>query len=343
MNLIEITRDAIESVDKKKNEERNKDAFYVSDAGRCRRQMYYSLEFKRPLELNSAEAILRMDAGKRIEESLIDMWDKAGMLVDEQVRVEHKLADGHELHGYADAIVKIGDDDVLVEVKSFYGYYQLKELREGRPNENYVYQLALYMHFLGHDHGKLFYVDRSDMSMFEFNVYLDNGKIGYMTTKGIVSPQEYVNVEDLLADMRFVSNELMSGGDAVPEPDYEYKYDIVRFAEEVKGMSKTNLDKEVKKFRPIDQIKVKDEQGKNRIKYVYNGEIYPKKDHAIDAFNNDVKNGILPQIDSVCGNYQCKYCDYKSHCLESRGISLGYTIDEFKDRLYVLLVAKGEK
>ena len=98
-------------------------------------------------------------------------------------------------------------------------------------------------------------------------------------------------------------------------------------------------DKEIQNFRPIYQRRSeKDEKGKYKIVgYEFDGTIYPKKDQAVAAFSAAVHDGYMPENLVVCGDFQCKYCDYKSHCLESRNMQLGYTHEEYCDRLEVLL------
>jgi len=179
MNLIEITKEVIESHDAKRNADRCKKAFYVSDAGKCRRQMYYSLEFQKPMETNDAVSVLRMDAGKRIEEAVVDMWKEEGILKDDQARVDVKLTNAHEIHGYADAIITVDGVDTPVEIKSFWGHKQAAEIKAGKPKPEYVYQLALYMHYLGYTDGMLLYIDRSNMDMYQFCVEVDKGDIRY--------------------------------------------------------------------------------------------------------------------------------------------------------------------
>lgn len=339
MKLVELTKEILESNDKERNEERNKEHFYASDAGKCRRQMYYSLEFKKPLESNSAESILRMNAGKKIEEAIIDEWDKAGILVEEQVRIEEAITDKHEIHGYADAIINVEGRPTPVEIKSFYGYHQAKELREGRPNKNYIYQLAIYMHFLGYSEGILYYIDRSDMSMFEFDVVLNEGEI-ILDFGGTWESIGYV--KDIISGFKQVSADLEK--EIVPEPDFAYKYDLMDFTAEAKSWTKSKLDAEIKKFRPISQVKgVDPKTNKGKVLgYEYSGTVYPKKDDAIVAFLADAQHGILPAIDSVCGDWNCKYCDYKTHCLESQGVSLGYDHVEYMDRLETLIAIRKE-
>ena len=335
MKIIDITKEVIENYDNNKNLERKKEAFYVSDAGKCKRQMYYSLEFKKPMETNDAVSVLRMDAGKRIEDSIVEMYKEQGILVDDQARVEKKLTEHHEIHGYADAILNIDDEEVPVEIKSFWGHKQAADLKAGKPKKEYVYQLSLYMYYLGYTYGNLLYIDRSNMDMYAFGVYLQ-------ADGGIFVDDEEVacgNVHKILADMRLVSN-LLSEGKEAPEPDFDYKYDIAVFTAKMMREKKTKaaLDKEIQVYRPVKREQTpKDENGKYSILgYSFQGKIYPKRPEALAAFKEAVEGGWMPSM-PVAGDFQCKYCDYKRHCLQSRGVELGYSHEEYCARLEVLL------
>ena len=331
MNLIELSKNAVEDVVNKENDARCKEAIYISDANKCARQVYYSLDFKKPLERTEALSGLRMDAGKRIEESLIRYWKDSGMDVQEQVRIDREFYKDLRIHGNADAVICHEGVEYVVEIKSFYGYYQAKEIREGRPNPNYVAQLALYMHYLDIPRGILFYVDRSDMSMFQFTVELGSSEEIYVNGEPI---NKYVgSFIDKLATVA-VSLEK----EEAPLPDYDYKWDLNRFEEEAKTWSKSKIDSELKVFMPIERVMSEpDEKGKRKVLGYSLGDIlFKTKDDAEAEHMNRVLNGEIPYISAVHGDYQCKYCDYKAHCLESREINLGYTQDEFIDRLETL-------
>lgn len=107
-------------------------------------------------------------AGTAIEEALVARLVKKGICtpLEDQTRVEMER-EGIKITGYIDAILTDGSP---MEIKTFYGFYQLKELKAGNPKTSYLKQLAMYMDFLDQEKGYLFYMERGTGEMFEFEL-----------------------------------------------------------------------------------------------------------------------------------------------------------------------------
>jgi hypothetical protein len=116
----------------------------------------------------SGQRLVMLEAGKQIEVEIVKKLQALNFLkeVDElQERIDI-VRHGAPISGKIDALIKHGG--IPVEIKSFYGYHQEKELKLGNPNTGYMKQLAIYMDALGVDKGILFFVERGNGAMYEF-------------------------------------------------------------------------------------------------------------------------------------------------------------------------------
>jgi hypothetical protein len=147
-----------------------KNSYWCGEAETPVFDLYHKWIGTPPTNPMDAEKFIVFSAGKMMETSLVSTLTKMGLVKemtgDEQARVE-MTRQGIPVTGYIDAIFTNGNP---LEVKSFYGDYQAKELRSGKPRESYLKQLAMYMDFLGKDNGKLIYMDRGTGEMFEFDL-----------------------------------------------------------------------------------------------------------------------------------------------------------------------------
>ncbi len=90
--------------------------------------------------------------------------------IEEQARVDMQR-EGIRVTGYLDGLFKDGSP---LEVKSYYGDYQAKELEAGKPRVSYLKQLAQYMDCLNAFKGILLYIDRGTGRMHEFTLLRDS-------------------------------------------------------------------------------------------------------------------------------------------------------------------------
>jgi len=144
-----------------------KTSFWATEAETPVFDLYHKWIGTEPTNPIEAEKLMMFNAAKMMEVSLVETLDKMGMLKmpeGEQWRIEGER-EGVPVSGYVDAVFKDGSP---LEIKSFYGAYQLKDLKAGKPRESYLKQLAIYMDFLDADKGYLVYIDRGTGEMFQF-------------------------------------------------------------------------------------------------------------------------------------------------------------------------------
>lgn len=162
--LIEITTEVLE-----RQEPHEKTTFWASESETMSFEIYHRWMGTPPTNPIKADKQVLMNAGKMLEESLVGKWQKAGFVEtqeEDQLRIEMNRK-GVPISGYVDAIHV---DGYPIEVKSFYGYYQKKDLEQRNARPSYLKQLCIYMDALNQEKGKLFYMERGDGTMFEFDV-----------------------------------------------------------------------------------------------------------------------------------------------------------------------------
>jgi len=172
--LVTQIQDYITKLDNEHEHKRT--SFWATDCEKPLFDLYHSWMGTKPTNPFEAEKLTMFNAAKMCEVALIETLDDMGMLqqVEEQIKIE-MTRHGVPITGYLDGRFKEG---YPLEVKSYYGMYQAKELREGKPRPSYLKQLAVYMDALNEDRGKLVYMDRGTGEMHEFTL-LRTGKTSF--------------------------------------------------------------------------------------------------------------------------------------------------------------------
>ena len=87
--------------------------------------IYHRWKGTKPSNPIKAESKVLMNAGKMMEEALVEQWTEAGIVQknEEQIHIRMDRL-GVPISGYIDAVHV---DGYPIEVKTFYGWYQTKE------------------------------------------------------------------------------------------------------------------------------------------------------------------------------------------------------------------------
>lgn len=130
--------------------------------GRCPRYWYMAFEGKYVSEettdaMGMATMLNGRDAGERIANIIGD----AGSLVATEVEV--KLSDP-PIRGYIDALVRVGDEVVVGEIKTTRQEIFVLRQNTMKPLPYHLYQLLIYMKATNKKKGFLLYENRNDLS-----------------------------------------------------------------------------------------------------------------------------------------------------------------------------------
>lgn len=150
---------------------RKKEAFYASDINKPAFDIYHA--FKGTPKTNPTKwfETLRMGAGNGVEDQMLRVLKASGIVNDDYDQHTHGKIEfeyeGVPIHGRIDAITTNG---LPIEIKSINNKnkWDISAYEDGYPRENYVGQLATYMHALGVPNGFLFVASVDGLSRFIF-------------------------------------------------------------------------------------------------------------------------------------------------------------------------------
>ncbi len=152
------------------NKDRVQTSFYVSQAGKCPRQVFFKFKNapKKELEAN----ILRLfDHGDHMHQLIMKP-----LLSTRDIHVvasEVDIPPQELVRGRADAIVSDGKDLYVLDIKSM-NSMMFQKMTE--PKEDNVDQLQFYLHYFRIPKGILLYVDKDKLQLKEFIVEYDKNK-----------------------------------------------------------------------------------------------------------------------------------------------------------------------
>ena len=154
-------------LDKEKDKDREQHHFYVTDAGKCGRAVFFKFKNAPRKEINAN--ILRLfDHGDHIHQLI--MSPLLSMREIHVVASEVNIPPQEIISGRSDAIVSDGKDLYVLDIKSMNSmiFDRLKE-----PKEENVDQLQLYLHYFRIPKGILLYVNKNTLDLKEFIIELD--------------------------------------------------------------------------------------------------------------------------------------------------------------------------
>lgn len=161
--LIEL----IDEYYQEKREERNQEHFYITDAGKCPRAIYFSMKGY-PRKEKEARILRVFDRGDMIHQKLMAVL--FGIPKIRVVASEIDIPSKALFHGRADAIISINNKLYVVDIKSS-SDYKFQKLKE--PEEAHRKQIQLYMHYFKIPQGILLYENKNTQELKEFEEKYD--------------------------------------------------------------------------------------------------------------------------------------------------------------------------
>lgn len=145
--------------------ERDQEHFYITDAGKCPRAVYF--KFKKIPKKKPEPRVLRIfDNGDYTHMRIMSVLFGMGVVR----ATELKIPPQEIISGRADAIIDIEGKPYVVEIKSI-GSYKFGKLQE--PEPDHMKQIQLYMHYFKIQDGILLYEDKDKQNLKEFVVKYD--------------------------------------------------------------------------------------------------------------------------------------------------------------------------
>ena len=160
-----MLKELIDKYYQDKRDERDKNKFYISDAAKCPRQIFF--KFKKAPRKEMEPRILRIFAqGDYIHLRLMRDLFSLGIVVASEIKIPPK----EDISGRADAIVRFNNELYLVDFKSVNSSI-LRGMEEAK--EDHILQIQLYLHFFNLKKGILFYEGKDNSEIKEFPVEYD--------------------------------------------------------------------------------------------------------------------------------------------------------------------------
>ena len=139
--------------------------FYVTDAGKCPRNIFF--KFKNlPREKMEPRVLRIFEYGEFLHRNIFNILYRLKIGVTTEVKIPSQEI----ISGRADAILCVGGENYVLDIKSI-NSWQFKKLTEPKP-EN-VNQIQLYLHYFEIKKGLLLYIDKDQQEMREFVVNYD--------------------------------------------------------------------------------------------------------------------------------------------------------------------------
>lgn len=146
-----------------KNKEQTR--FYITDAGKCPRAVFFKLKNVQREGLNAR--ILRIfEHGEHIHRNIFNILYRLRVGVTTEIPIPAQEI----VSGRADAILCIDKENYVLDIKSINSMI-FRTLLE--PKQDNVFQIQLYMHYFNIKKGILLYIDKDQQEMKEFTLDYD--------------------------------------------------------------------------------------------------------------------------------------------------------------------------
>ncbi len=271
--------------------------------GKCHRQLWYRRHGyeRKPI---SPISMRRMKYGVFLEDALQDMWKKAGIFVQNNVRLRsHELMVGGEI----DAIVFDHENNhaVGVEVKTGYGYSMNKEVfgrsnalyPNGHPKWEHLMQVMMYLHLrepIENVHGKLpyfllYYMDRADCRDTQFKITLSEDYEGEPV------------IQDIYGNM------------VAPSVAYPIENKNCQLAVEVNPVQNLSIENMLKRYERLKGLIDMDEPPEREFFLRY-PQALAQDLFELGILSKTKWNDYQKKESAEVGDWQCAYCDWKEEC-----------------------------
>jgi len=157
-----MLKELIDKYYQDKRSEREKKRFYISDAGKCPRQIFF--KFKNAPCKEIEPRLLRIfDQGNYVHLRLMRDLFSLGIAVASEIDIPST----EDVGGRADAIITVDNELYVVDFKSINSMI-LNKME--KPKDEHVLQVQLYLHFFKIKKGILLYEGKDNSQMKEFLV-----------------------------------------------------------------------------------------------------------------------------------------------------------------------------
>ena len=224
--VIQILDQAIKLSREEEYLGKKKTTFWASESETMAFDIFHRFMGTEPTNPMSEEKMMMLKMRKLTEIAIIDFLRKSGKLIPRLTNEERCFFEWGEhktpISGYPDAGINVGEEEVIIEVKTYYGGKQHSDIRNGNIKPSYLKQLAIYLYHFKIKHGVLLMINQGTGERFEYDLYQEGDNPYHF-----ICPDNAIEIDLEAVFKRFekiwVENILPQKEPAI---ELKYKYDI---------------------------------------------------------------------------------------------------------------------
>ncbi len=226
LSIIELLDQSIKLSREEDYLGKEKTSFWASESETMAFEIYHRWMKTPPTNPMDEEKMMMLKMRKLTEDAIVYYIKKTGKVIERLTNDErcffewgpHKVP----VSGYPDLGILDGAEEIIIEVKTYYGGKQHSEIRIGHIKESYLKQLAIYLYHFKIKHGLLLMVNQGTGERYEFELYNENKNPYHficpdnaveINLEAVFKRWEKIWVENIIPKIE-------------PEIEYQYKYDI---------------------------------------------------------------------------------------------------------------------
>lgn len=205
---------------------KKKTTFWASESETMAFDIFHRFMGTEPTNPMDEEKIMMLQMRKLTEMAVVEFLRKSGKLIPKLTNDERCFFEWGPnkvpISGYPDAGIKVGKEEIIVEVKTYYGGKQHSEVRIGNVKPSYLKQLAIYLYHFKIKHGVLLMINQGTGERFEYDLYQqDKNKYHFICPDNAIE----INLEETFKRFEKIWVENIQPKKE-PVIEFQYKYDI---------------------------------------------------------------------------------------------------------------------
>ncbi len=149
--------------EKRERREKERTQFYISEAGKCPRNIFFRFK-QAPAKEIEAERLRLWEHGNYIHQLILRPLFSLRLVRATEVEISPQEI----ITGRADAIISLNGEPYVLDIKSISGRINLERMLE--PKLEDCYQIQLYLHYFGIKKGILLYLNKDTQEIKEFPI-----------------------------------------------------------------------------------------------------------------------------------------------------------------------------
>lgn len=227
ISIIQLLDDAIKISREEDYMGKEKTSFWASETEIMAFDIYHRWMKTPPTNPIDEEKLMMLKMRKLTEDAVVYFIKKSGKIIDRLTNDERCFFEWGPkkvpVSGYPDLGILDNKEEIIIEVKTYYGGKQQSDIQNGHIKESYMKQLCIYMYHFKIPHGILLMINQGTGQRYEFELYQENKKNPYH----FICPDNTVeiNLEDTFKRWEKIYTENILKKKE-PEIEFQYKYDI---------------------------------------------------------------------------------------------------------------------